>query len=224
MEPKSKIWYIEHFNFFAELTIDQRNFICKNTQMRIVKKQESIYFHESPANSIYFLKDGKIRISKFNADGAEFLIRILGCGEIFGESAVTGKTIREEVATAEEKTMICVMGEEKMQELLLMVPKLGLRFIAIIEERLQKTHKRIEDLTFKNNEERIIDFIKETALQSTKNQKAELTINNSFTQENIAKLTSTNRQLVSAVMNELKKKKIIDYDRKKIKILNPEAL
>lgn len=224
MEQKSKIWYLENFNFFSELTMDQRNFICKNTEMKIVKKHEPVYFQESIANSVYFLKEGKVKISKYNIDGAEFLIAILGSGEIFGVSAVTGKNQRQEIAEAEENTVLCIMRKEKMKELLLMAPALNLKFSSMIEERLEKTQKRLEDLTFKNNEERIIDFLKETAIKTAKNPYGEIFISNTLTHEDIAKLTSTNRQLVSSVFSSLKKQNIIDYNRKEIRILNFEKL
>ncbi|MBA3900029.1 MAG: Crp/Fnr family transcriptional regulator [Bacteroidetes bacterium] len=224
MEQKSKVWYLENFNFFSELTVEERNFICKNTEMKSFKKNEPIYFQHSPAKSVYFLKEGKIRVSKYSEQETEFLIAILGEGEIFGESAVAGKAKRNEVAIAEEKTMLCVMSEEKMKELLLMVPGLKHKFGRMIEERLEKTQKRLEDLTFKNNEERIIGFIKETALKSLKNANNEIVIENSLTHQDIAKLTSTNRQMVSSVMSSLKKKNIIDYDRKNIRILELKKL
>ncbi|MBA3899753.1 MAG: Crp/Fnr family transcriptional regulator [Bacteroidetes bacterium] len=224
MEQKSKIWHLENFNFFSELTMEQRNFICKNTEMRTIAKNHSIYFQESAANSVYFLKEGKVKISKYNKEGLEFLIAILGNGEIFGESAVTSQTTRKEEAIAEENTMVCVMKEDKMKELLLLVPELNLKFSRIIEERLEKTQKRLEDLTFKTNPERIIDFLKESVLKSEANNNGVFVINHSLTHENIAKLTSTNRQLVSSVMSSLKKKKIITYDRKEIRILEFEKL
>lgn len=224
MEKKSKIWYLENFNFFSELTVEQRNFVCQNTKMKSVIKNDTIYFEESPANSVYFLKEGKIKISKFNSNGAEFLIAILSAGEVFGFSSVTGSVKRKEIAIADEKSLFCMMHEKKMKELLLMTPQLNLKFSRMIEERLENTQKRLEDITFKNNQERIIDFIRETALKSSKNQNGELIINNSLTHENIAKLTSTNRQIVSSVLSDLKKQKIIDYNRKEIRILQPEAL
>jgi CRP-like cAMP-binding protein len=208
MEEKFK--YLENFNFFSELTMEQKNFICQNTEIKTVKKNEPVYFQESTANSVYFLKEGKVRISKFNKIGQEFLIAILGSGEIFGESAVTGKLTRKEEAVAEETSLLCMMREDKMKELLLLVPKLNLMFSQMIEERLEKIQKRLEDLTFKSNQERIVDFIKESALKSVKDPNGEIIINNSLTHHNIAKLTSTNRQLVSTILSDLKKKNIID--------------
>ncbi len=183
-----------------------------------------VYFQESAANGVYFLKEGKVRISKYNKEGLEFLIAIIGSGEIFGESAVTGKTIRKEEAIAEENTIVCMMKEDKMKEFLLLVPEFNLKFSRMIEERLEKTQKRLEDLTFKTNPERIIDFLKESVLKTEANKKGVFVISHSLTQENIAKLTSTNRQLVSTILSDLKKQNIIDYNRKEIIVLNNEKL
>lgn len=223
MEQKSKIWYLENFNFFSELEMKQREFVCKNTVMKSVKKNDSVYFQEGEANCVYFLKEGKIRISKFNAKGEEFLVALLGPGEIFGEASITGNRVRKEAAIAEEDVVFCVMRMDKMKKLLLMSPALNFKFSQMIEERLEKTQKRLEDLSFKNNHERIIDFLKETAL-SSKTLNGSGIIPNSLTHEKIAKLTSTNRQEVSAVFSYLKKKKIIDYNRKQIRVLKGKEL
>lgn len=223
MELKSKIWYLENFNFFSELETEQRTIVCQNTVMKTVDKNEVVYFQESRANSVYFLKEGTIRISKFNSEGEELLMRILHPGEIFGEASIIDNRIRKEAAIAEEKVCFCVMREDKMKELLLMAPALNFKFSQMIEERLEKTQKRLEDLSFKNNHERIVDFIKGLAISSD-SKNGEIIINNTLTHDKIAKLTSTNRQEVSSVFSYLKKNRIIDYDRKVIRILKMEDL
>lgn len=224
MEQKSKIWYLENFNFFSELNQEERNYVCQNTKMKSVEKNEAVYFQQGSADRVYFLKEGKIRISKFNPEGEEFLVAFLEPGEIFGEASITGNRVRNEAAIAEEAVVFCVMRKERMKKLLLMSPALNFKFSQMIEARLEKTQKRLEDLSFKNNQERIIDFLKETALISSQKSDGALIINNSLTHEKIAQLTSTNRQEVSAVFSSLKKKQIIDYNRKEIRILKLNEL
>ncbi|MBZ9730647.1 Crp/Fnr family transcriptional regulator [Salegentibacter sp. JZCK2] len=224
MVKKSKVWYLENFNFFSELDMEVRTFICQNTIMRSLDKGEVVYFQFDPSNSVYFLKEGKIRISKFAHTGEEFLIGILEKGEIFGESSITASKYRKEAAIVEEKGTYCVMKEEKFKELLLMAPALNLKFSQMLEEKLEKAQKRLQDLSCKNNQQRIIDFLKETAALSSKSHNGELIIDNSLTHQKIAQLTCTNRQEVSSVLSLLKKNKIIDYNRKTIKILKLHAL
>lgn len=224
MEQSLKIWYLKKFAFFSELTSEQRQFVRHNTKLQAVGKNETIYLEEDTARNVYLLKEGKVRVSKFNPRGTEFLIAILQPGEVFGNSSVFGNSQKRDVAVAEEKSVFYVMREEKMKELLKMNFDLNLRFSKMIQERLEKIQKRLEDITFKNSNERIIEFIKETAFATGISDKNKIVIKNALTHENVAKLTFTSRQLVSTVLSDLKKQKIIDYNRKEMHVLKPEAL
>ncbi len=181
MNNSLKFWYLENFDFFSELSQNQREFVHRNTEMKISLKNEIIYHEGSPADNIYFLKEGEIRISKFNDAGEEFLIRIIPPGSIFGESSIICSSKRNEFATAEKQSLICRMSNNKMKELLLLNPELNLKFFGMLEIRLESMQKRLEDLTFKNSEERILDFIKSTAKISGKCSNGEIIIPPSLT-------------------------------------------
>lgn len=200
--------------------MEDRTFICQNTVMRSLSKGNTIYFQNDPANSVYFLKEGKINIVRFTPTGEEILMAILEKGEIFGESSIVNRSKRKEAAIVEEEATYCVMEENKFKELLLICPSLSLKFSQLLGIRLQKAQKRLEDISCKNNKERIIEFLKETALLSSNENEEGTIILNSLTHQKIAQLTSTNRQEVSSVFSYLKKSRIIDYNRKSIRILN----
>lgn len=219
METKSKIWYLENFNFFADLNSEQRSFIHQNTVMKTVQKDDLVYFQKDFAHSIYFLKEGQIRISRFSEKGQEFIITLLKPGEIFGEASIVGQNIRQEAAIVEESATYCIMKEGKMKKLLLMSPAFNFKFSQLLESRLEETQKRLEDLSFKSNHQRILDFLKDLVQVSNNSQDGEIVIDNLLTHDKIAKLTCTNRQEVSSVFSMLKRNKVIDYDRKSIRVL-----
>ncbi len=224
MTRKTKLWYLNNFNFFSELSMEERTFICQNTVMRSHQKGDTVYFQNDSANSVYFLKEGKINITRFTRTGEEILMAILEKGEIFGESSIVNGRKRKEAAIVEEDATYCVMEEDKFKKLLVMCPSLSLKFSQLLEIRLEKAQKRLEDISCKKNRERILEFLKETAfLSSNKNEEGLVTIN-SLTHQKIAQLTSTNRQEVSSVFSDLKKSRIIDYNRKSICILNINKL
>lgn len=89
MEHKSKVWHLENFNFLAELEKKQKAYIDEFTVMKTLDKGDVVYFENDPANSVYFLNEGKIKFSKFNQKGEEFLYVILEKGKIFGEASIT---------------------------------------------------------------------------------------------------------------------------------------
>ena len=84
--------------------------------------------------------------------------------------------------------------------------------------------RKIESLVFKDARTRIIDFLRDTALEKGQKVGFEMMIKNHFTHKDIASLTGTSRQTVTTVMNELREKNLINFDRRRILIRDMEKL
>ena len=93
-----------------------------------------------------------------------------------------------------------------------------------IGDRLRKAESRLEGLIFKDARQRIIDFLKDTALQQGRKVGFEMTFKHCLTQQDIANITGTSRQTVTSVLNELRKENLIYFNRRNFLIRNFEAL
>jgi len=221
-QQRTKLWYFENFNLMQALPQEELIKLNNSSKMREVPKKQIIYFPEESSNSVYLIKNGKVKISRLSEDGREIIIAILGPGEIFGESAITDSLAkREEFAEATEDTLLCSMFSEIIHDLIQKDPSFGLKITKIIGFRLKKIQSRFESLIFKSSDERVKAFIKDLAneeVQRTIDGAIEIKIK--LTHEDIGKLTATSRQMVTTVMNDLEKKNLISYDRNKILIKN----
>jgi len=192
------------------------------SKMKEVPKKQIIYFPDEPSNSVFLIKNGKVKLSRLSEDGREIIIAILGPGEIFGESSVSDPSSkREEFAEATEDTLLCLVFSDLIQDLMAKDPSFGFEIIKIIGFRFRKIQSRFESLIFKASDQRVKSFIKDIALetgQEKENGAIEIKLN--LTHEDIGKLTATSRQMVTTVLNDLEKKKLVSYDRKKIVIHN----
>lgn len=224
MESKSKLWYFENFNLFHSLGKEEMEKLSRMAAMKSCTKHQIIYFPQESANAIYFLKTGKVKISKYSFDGREMIIAMLGPGEIFGELALAGQNERNEIAEAIDDSIVCSIDIRELENMLQSNPQLNLQITKLIGLRLRKFESRLESLVFKNAEERIHGFIKEMAKEHGRKIGNEVEVNLRLTHEDIAKLTATSRQTVTAVFSELEKKNIILYDRKRILVKNLQAL
>jgi len=205
-------------------TLPQEELMRLNTgsKMREVPKKQIIYFPEESSNSVYLIKNGKVKISRLSEDGREIIIAILGPGEIFGESSITDSVSkRDEFAEATEDTLLCLMFSEIIHELMAKDPSFGLKITKIIGFRFKKIQSRFESLIFKASDERVKSFIKDLAHEEgQRTADGAIEIKLKLTHEDIGKLTATSRQMVTTVLNDLEKKNVIAYDRKKILIKN----
>lgn len=224
MEKKTKLWYFENFNLLESLNKKEMEYMSKTASMRGCTKNQIIYFPEDSSNVIYFLKQGKVKISRHSEEGKEIIITILGPGEIFGELSISGEGRREEIAEALEESIICALSIQELEKMMEKNPKFNIRITKFIGIRLKKIESRLASLIFKSTENRIKSFIKEMADDHGTKIGIETEVKLNLTHDDIAKLTATSRQSVTSVFNELEKDNVILYNRKRILIKDYEQL
>lgn len=196
----------------------------KMAAMRTCIKHQVIYFTDDPSDKVYFLKQGKVKLSRYADDGREIIIALLGPGEIFGELGISGQQRRDETAEALEESIVCMLSVQEMERMLENNPQLNLRITKLIGLRLQKVESRLASLIFKSSEQRIYSFIYDSATAHGKETADGLEVVLRLTHEDIAKLTATARPTVSAVFSDLEKRNIIEYNRKRILVKDMKAL
>lgn len=218
MAEKTKLWYLESFNLFQDLPKPVIREISDKTVMCKMFKDEFIYFEEDPAGTLYFLKEGKVKIGIYSQDGREIIKTILQPGEIFGELSLFGEGKRNEFARAMEEVKVCKMSKVDFQDLMRKNNNLSLKVNKLIGFRLRKVESKLESLVFKDARSRIIDFLREQANQRGQKVGFEIIFKNHLTHQEIANLTATTRQTVTSVLNELRKDNKINFNRKQILI------
>ena len=82
--------------------------------------------------------------------------------------------------------------------------ELSFKILRIVGWRLRKMETKIESLFFKDARARIVDFLRETALEKGQKVGFEMMIKNHLTHKDIASLTGISRQTVTTVMNDLR--------------------
>jgi CRP-like cAMP-binding protein len=189
------------------------------------KKNEYIYFEDEPSKYIYLIASGRVKIGSYKDDGTEAVKAILGTGEIFGELALAGEERRQDYAQAlDDNTTVCPMSIQDMQELMANNRPLNLKIIKLIGIRIKKLERRIDSLIFKDAKTRIIEFLREMAIEKGKKVGFEVMFKNYLTHKDIASLTGTSRQTVTTVLNELKEKNLINFDRRRFLIRDLDKL
>lgn len=182
-----------------------------------VAKGDYVYFNNEPSNSLYFLKKGSVKIATVSSGGRESIIAVLQPGEIFGESALAGTNNREDFAMSiEDDTLICEMPVKDLEELMAKHPTVTMKVTRLLGLRLLKLERKLRDLVFKDARTRIVDFIREMAVENGKPVGDEILIKHAFTHQDIANLTASSRQVVTTVLNELREENLINFERKRI--------
>lgn len=217
MAEKTKLWYLQNFNLLSGLDEEQMQELERNTRMRESKKREIIYFPDEASDTIYFLKQGKVKITRIAEDGRTTTLQLVGPGEIFGESAILGQERHENIAEVVEDAVICSISREQFQDLMTENPQLNLSITKFIGFRIRKIEAHVEDLVFKDARDRVEAFLRRYVKTFGRKLIDGWMVRPFLTHQEIADLTATTRQTVNAILNQMVKEGQIKYTRRFLK-------
>lgn len=217
-----------HFDKVAilkDLSLEDQEFLQRYVQYRSVAKHSFVYHPGESADWVYFLLDGTVKTGTINDEGKEVIKNVIYPGEMFGELGLSGLDKRPDFA-ASLKNAVEVMRipVNILRELINKSPEVGLRMIEILGERITRSEKRLEQLIFDDARTRIISFLREQAAKNGLKFADETLIRHGFTHQDMANITGTSRQLVTIVLNDLKKDNLINFDRSSILIRDVDKL
>jgi CRP/FNR family cyclic AMP-dependent transcriptional regulator len=225
MTNTAALWFFESVNLYHTLCPHKVKAMAAAHEFDKYKKDQFIYFPDEPADYIYMIAQGRVRIGHYTTDGKEIITSILTVGEIFGELAVAGEERRRDFAQSMDgDTQICKLDIQTLKDLMADNRELSFKVLKLVGLRLMKLESKLESLVFKDARTRIVDFLKDTAAWKGKRVGFETMIPTKLTHKDIAALTGTSRQTVTTILNELKEQNLINFDRRRILIRDLEKL
>lgn len=218
MPTSAALWYFESVNLYKTLCPHKTKTMGDRHMYLQFKRDQYIYFPEEEAKHIYMIVNGRVKVGHYLDGGQEVVNSILTMGEIFGELALAGEETRKDFAQAMEDTTICPLSLDELKALMKENHELSFKILKLVGLRLMKLERKLELLVYKDARTRIIEFLKDAASWKGKKVGFETMIPTRLTHKDIAALTGTSRQTVTTILNDLKEKNMINFDRKKILI------
>ena len=215
-----KLWYLKNLDIFKGLSGEELHRLKEGTVMKNYKKKEYLFFSSDNINDVYIIKKGNVEIGHLDMSGREFSIDILTKGEIFG--AVLGKGFAGGYARAIDRALVCIMDRKEFEEMLEKSPKLSLRVLKLLGFKINILENKLQHLVFKDVKTRICELLKTLYVKSGDKETGEIKI--SLTHQDIANLVGSTRETTSVYLAELRREGVIEYERKKIKIISLSAL
>lgn len=224
MQKEMKYWYLKNFELFSDLHKEQINDLSEIGRFIRMKKGQAIYFNNDQAKRLYFLINGKVKISEIDGFGNELIKNIVLGGDHFGEIANSAFRQTQEFAEIlSNEVILCVFNQEQFEQMMQKHPLLALSFARRMAEKLRGLETRYTNLVFKDVKARLKSFLFDWANKEGKQEDSGLVIKNYLTHGEIANIISSSRQTVTTLINEMKEEGSIVYSRKLITIPNIHA-
>ncbi len=220
----NKFWYLENVDLTNMLCPQKLGEALEKSKAPNYKKGDYIYLPEQSSDKVYFLSSGRVKIGSYNSTGKEITKAILEPGQVFGELSLIGEGSRRDFAYAMEDTDVCALTVDEMNGLIKDHSSLSLLMMKIMGNRVLDMEQRLESLVFKDSRTRIVEFLVDLTNKKGDRVGYEHVVRKFITHQEIANLTATSRQTVTTVLNELRTKNLITFNRKRLLVRDIEKL
>lgn len=183
-------------------TIDYRGYFKVETY----PNNSVIYRPGDPADKVYLLRTGRVRLIRVGKGAARSVLAILRPGDLFGEMLRPEGAQVEDLAVASGEAEVWSIDSRSFQQLLESRPHLAVDVIRALNDRMRHMKRRVLGLTFKEVPARLA----ETLLSLAESHGERCPHGGEYdlrgiTQQDLADLVGASRSFVSTLINEMKR-------------------
>ena len=174
------------------------------------RKGQAVFTQGEPADSIFYIREGRVKIAVISDQGKEAIVAFLRAGDFIGEGCLTGRPRRVSTARAVEDSVVTRVDKATMVRTLRDEQKFSERFTTHLLARTIRVEEDLVDQLFNSSEKRLARALLLLA-NFGKDGKQESVIAK-VSQETLADMIGTTRSRVSHFMNKFRELGYIHYN------------
>jgi CRP/FNR family cyclic AMP-dependent transcriptional regulator len=174
-------------------------------------KKAVIFAQGEPTDGLFFIKQGKVRLSVVSESGKEATLGVLGEDDFFGEGGLAGQLVRMSSATAMTDCVLLHVEKKAMLQAMSTEPKLSATFVKYLLKRNIRYQDDLVDQLFNSSEKRLARILLLMAHFGQEGIATEMLIPR-LSQETLSEMVGTTRSRVSFFMNKFRRLGFIKYD------------
>ena len=174
-----------------------------------VPKKQGIFAQGDPADAVFYIQKGKVRLAVVSKTGKEATIGILGDGNFFGEGSLAGQALRMGSAVAMTDCSLLRIDKRAMMDALHREHAFSDMFVAYLLARNIRYEEDLVDQLFNSSEKRLARIL--LMLAHFGKEGVPETVVPKISQETLAEMVGTTRSRVSFFMNRFRKMGFIHY-------------
>jgi CRP/FNR family transcriptional regulator, cyclic AMP receptor protein len=179
-------------------------------------KKQTIFTQGEAADTVFYIQEGKVRLTVLSETGKEATLGILGKGEFFGEGGLAGQPLRMGSATAMTDCELLRIDKKAMTLALHREHTFSDLFVAYLLTRNIRYEEDLVDQLFNSSEKRLARIL--LLLAHFGKDGVPETVIPKISQETLAEMVGTTRSRVSFFMNRFRKLGFVDYGESELQV------
>lgn len=209
--------FLRSIPYFVGLDPAEVEWMKRYVVEKRVDRGEMVVLEGEPAAHLYIVGSGAVKVFKTSADGKEQILSIVRPGESFNDVAIFDGGPSPASARTMGPVVLYTIAKDDIEAILRVHPHMALNVIRVLAERMRDLLELVEDLSFRHVISRVARILSEQV-------EAEAGSGPRLTQQEMAAMAGTAREVVGRSLKILEEEGAIKLDRHRIIITDQEVL
>jgi CRP/FNR family cyclic AMP-dependent transcriptional regulator len=189
------------------------------TREKFYPRGSVILFENDPGDSLFVVRQGRVKVVLIGEDGREVILGVLGVCEHFGELSLIDDRPRSAHVIAMDDSHLLVLRREDFRKRVESSPAVAWSLLTEMSRRLRRADEKIGGLVLLDVPGRIARLLLDLAAESGGD-----TIEKALTHQTIAQMIGASRETVSRAMKDFQDANWVTVERRRITISDRVAL
>jgi CRP/FNR family cyclic AMP-dependent transcriptional regulator len=224
MSLKEQIRLLSMVDILAPLSAEEMEDLAKRTPDTFLEQGDVLYTPQGGTERLFILKKGRVQLYEIAREGDEITLSVVEDGNVFGEMALTGRSLQALYVRALIPSTVVSLRREELEDLIMNNPEVGLRLVRELAERLHASEARYADIVGKDVPARLATLIL-TLMDSEGEVSSEsFRIPTHYTHEQIGTMIGCKRVAVTRAFSRLKKFGAVELKERHIVVKDIKTL
>jgi CRP-like cAMP-binding protein len=223
-KPAIPLHEIEKIPLFQGVSDDDLCQLVQIANWKRLQAGEFFFLQGDPAERMYVLLQGRVKLSQEGPDGQQALIKVITPTTLFALVAMTSVRSYLVTAQAADDSQAFYWTRQDLMNFVLRVPQMALNAMRIMAEQLQEIQERFRQVTTERVERRLAHTLIRLAAQSGKKVDEGILVDLTLTRQDLAQMSGISMYTASRILSQWEEQKLVISGRERVIIRNPHGL
>lgn len=216
--------YLKQIPLFAFLDDGQLSKVETVIIERSYQKGRILFMENEPGEAVFFVKKGRIKVTKQTEDGREHILHFINPGEVFAEVVMFEGGTYPATAEVVEDCTVGMIRNVDMDRIINENPGIALGLLKIMARRLRVSQQQLIEMALLDTSRRAASMLLFLAGEQGIQTGEGIEIDISLTNQDLANLIGTSRETANRIINDFKRQKAIEVNKGRVTILDKYKL
>jgi CRP/FNR family transcriptional regulator, nitrogen oxide reductase regulator len=212
---------VELFEGLSDAQIEQ---IIHSGVEQIIQAESFLFFQGDPAEKLYLIIEGKIKLTQITPEGQQVILRYTGPGDAIAIIALLSGIDYPVTAESTEESMVIAWDKERLDQFMELYPRISNNALKILANQTREFQDRIRELSTEKVERRIARALLRLVRQIGKKSREGVVLDMNLSRQDVAEMTGSSLFTVSRTLSKWEDLGLIRTAREQVTILFPHGL